>query len=153
MGATRLSLLQRNRLTLISRVLTDHGQNWPHLKYRIIRHGHNWVKNLNLKWSFRTVRVKFKRVIGYNDELNWNDANQVCVLQKSNLASIHSTYSNRKVKQIFTDLNSENVGIWIGFTYYGGMGGYQWTDRSEFSYTNWAKDEPSGSYDGTGNKK
>jgi len=52
---------------------------------------------------------------------------------------------------MLTDLNSENFGIWIGFTYYGSMGGFQWTDRSEFSFTNWAKDEPSGTYEGTGN--
>jgi len=49
---------------------------------------------------------------------------------------------------MFTDLSTENIGLWIGFTYTGPTGGYQWVDRSEFSYTNWAKDEPSG--DGTG---
>jgi len=51
---------------------------------------------------------------------------------------------------MFSKLNSDNIGIWIGFTYTGQTGGYQWVDRSQFSYTNWAKDEPSGSYNGTG---
>jgi len=37
--------------------------------------------------------------------------------------------------------------MWIGFSYT--ASGFQWTDKTEFAYTNWAKGEPSGDYDGT----
>ena len=50
---------------------------------------------------------------------------------------------------MFNSLNSQNIGMWIGFEFVGLSGGFQWDDRSEFSWQNWAKDEPSGNYDGT----
>ena len=71
-------------------------------------------------------------------------------MEGGNLASVHSSYSNRLLMQMFSDMNSENIGMWLGFQYNGRGGGFEWTDLSPFTYVNWAKDEPSGEYDGTG---
>ena len=93
-------------------------------------------------------------IIAFNfnsrDEKKWNDAKTACEMEGATLASVHSSYSNRKVQQMFSKLATQNIGIWIGFTFQGAMGGFQWVDRSEFSFTNWAKNEPSGDYDGSG---
>lgn len=86
----------------------------------------------------------------FSNEKTWNDANTACQLNGGYLASVHGSSSNRMIQQLFSDMSSENIGIWLGFTYVGPSGGYQWVDQSQFSYTNWAKDEPSGSYDGSG---
>ena len=71
-----------------------------------------------------------------------------CLQEGGFLASIHSLGSNRLVQNQFSKLATDNIGIWIGFSYT--ASGFQWTDKTEFAYTNWAKGEPSGDYDGTG---
>ena len=84
----------------------------------------------------------------YRDEKTWNDANMACLQEGGFLASIHSLGSNRLVQNQFSKLATDNIGMWIGFSYT--ASGFQWTDKTEFAYTNWAKGEPSGDYDGTG---
>jgi len=74
----------------------------------------------------------------YTKQVSWEQAQAECKKENSNLASI----LDDGTKNFIASLQSTNR-IWIG-AYNDGNGGWQWVDKSRWSYENWSGNEPSG---------
>ncbi|XP_042204063.1 macrophage mannose receptor 1-like isoform X2 [Homarus americanus] len=72
----------------------------------------------------------------------WDEARRTCVLENSNLASIHS---EAEMIAVTVAIHGITDPLWIGLVKE--EHGYGWSDRSGVDYVNWGVDEPGGGTD------
>ncbi|XP_042204150.1 macrophage mannose receptor 1-like [Homarus americanus] len=72
----------------------------------------------------------------------WDEARRTCVLENSNLASMHS---EAEMIAVTVAIHGITDPLWIGLVKE--EHGYGWSDRSGVDYVNWGVDEPGGGTD------
>ncbi|XP_045124558.1 macrophage mannose receptor 1-like [Portunus trituberculatus] len=72
-----------------------------------------------------------------NETQKWADANQICMQEGSNLASVHS---DGEMKLIKLHMNDRNEPYWLGLLE--SNNGEKWTDGTGLDFVYWMKDEP-----------
>ncbi|KAG2466118.1 MRC1 protein, partial [Polypterus senegalus] len=68
---------------------------------------------------------------------SWQSAREDCLNRRAELVSIHDVKH-----QLYFASQTRNKHIWIGLQHNSIEGGYQWSDNSPVSYTNWGPNEP-----------
>merc|ERR1719397_1442150 len=71
-------------------------------------------------------------------KMSWTEANMTCVGLGVELASVHSLEENT----FLYNLCGSGSDCWIGLTDEQAEGDWEWTDGSEFDYSNWRSGEP-----------
>ena len=94
--------------------------------------------NLNDDWSEHHCVRAFAGNVG------WHEAEHSCNGYGAHLVSMHNEAYNSRVRSFASNKVGDNQ-IWTGLTK-NGAGGYQWTDGSAVTYTNW-RGSPSESVD------
>ena len=72
-----------------------------------------------------------------DDSLNWNQAEECCVVWGGHLASIHSS----DVNKVLNSIRNQSRWAWIGLSDTANVSEYVWTDGTPFDYENFA-DQP-----------
>lgn len=75
-----------------------------------------------------------------DEQLSWSDHLVRANRMGCELASITSEAEQEQVAEMFADARYERV--WIGAARIAGTDEWQWSDGSEWSYTNWRRNEP-----------
>ena len=75
-----------------------------------------------------------------DDSLNWNQAEECCVVWGGHLASIHSS----DVNNILNSIRNQDRWTWIGLSDTANDSVYVWTDGTPFDYENFAVGQPNG---------
>ncbi|KAL4617320.1 macrophage mannose receptor 1-like [Arapaima gigas] len=76
-------------------------------------------------------------MMDYSQKKSWYDARQDCLSRGANLVSIHSG-----AEENFLSTYSKGRTKWVGLQHNAIDGGYQWSDGTALSYTNWGPGEP-----------
>ena len=75
-----------------------------------------------------------------DDSINWNQAEECCVVWGGHLASIHSNDTNI----LLNSIRNQDRWAWIGLSDTATDGVYVWTDGTLYDYENFAPGEPTG---------
>ncbi|KPP79615.1 macrophage mannose receptor 1-like, partial [Scleropages formosus] len=102
------------------------------------------AQGCNAGWSsepgFRYCYKFF--MVDYSEKKNWYAAREDCLSRGSELVSVHSG-----VEENFLSTYSKGKTKWIGLQHNAIDGGYQWSDGTPVSYTNWGPGEPNNHLD------
>ncbi|KAM4562374.1 galactose-specific lectin nattectin-like [Odontesthes bonariensis] len=80
--------------------------------------------------------------IYYHTAKAWIDAEHVCMGIGGNLASIHSADENLFLSDLVKRVTGVHHLFWVGGFDAVAEGRWQWTDGSDFNYSNWLSGQP-----------
>ncbi|XP_063422180.1 macrophage mannose receptor 1-like isoform X2 [Mytilus trossulus] len=83
---------------------------------------------------------------GANSSLSWYQAQQFCLANKANLASIHARDENNLLLGMTSKLNQDE--FWIGLNELEKPGKYKWSDGSVLDFDSWNGNEPNDAFGG-----
>ena len=88
------------------------------------------------------------RLESSNMIMNWNEAENFCASKGGHLASVTSSFHQRRIKAFMEKKGIQSPSnIWLGGTDYEVEGEWTWSDGSKWGYTYWRSNEPTNASD------